>query len=59
MIVVSVFTKAAPEAQLRGLTFGSISPEDKAISRASWGKWDVIHSAIIVGITIAFYIYFW
>ena len=59
MIVVSVFTKAAPEAQLHGLTFGSISPEDKAISRASWGKWDVIHSVIIVGITVAFYIYFW
>lgn len=59
MIAVSMFTKAAPEAQLRGLTFGSVSAEDKAITRASWDKWDVVHSVIIVGITVAFYIYFW
>ncbi len=59
MIAVSMFTKAAPEAQLRGLTFGSVSAEDKAVTRASWDKWDVIHSVIIIGITVAFYIYFW
>ncbi len=59
MIVVSMFTKRASEAQLQGLTFGSISPEQKAISRASWDKWDVMHTAIILAITVAFYIYFW
>ncbi len=59
MIAVSMFTKAAPEAQLRGLTFGSVSPEEKAMTRQSWDKWDVIHTSIILTITILFYIYFW
>jgi len=59
MIAVSMFTKAAPEAQLRGLTFGSVSPEEKAMTRQSWDKWDVIHTSIILVITILFYIYFW
>jgi SSS family solute:Na+ symporter len=59
MIVVSMFTKRASEAQLQGLTFGSISKEQKALSRASWDKWDVMHTAIILAITVAFYLYFW
>lgn len=57
--VVSMFTPAAPAAQIQGLTFGSSTPEQKAASRASWNKWDVINSAIILLITMAFYIYFW
>ena len=59
MIVVSMFTKQASAEQIQGLTFGSTSPEQKAITRASWNKWDVIHSGIILLITVAFYIYFW
>jgi SSS family solute:Na+ symporter len=59
ILIVSAFTKEASAEQIAGLTFGSISPEDKAISRATWTKWDVIHSFTIIGITVAFYIYFW
>jgi len=59
VMVVSKFTKAAPTAQLVGLTFGSATDEQKAATRASWGVWDVVHSIIIVGITVVFYIYFW
>jgi SSS family solute:Na+ symporter len=59
MIVVSIFTKAASAEQIQGLTFGSTSPEQKAVTRASWDRWDVIHSVIILSITVAFYIYFW
>ncbi len=59
MVIVSIFTEKASEAQLAGLTFGSVTPEQKAVTRASWNSWDVIHSAIIIGITVAFYIYFW
>jgi SSS family solute:Na+ symporter len=59
IILVSLFTKRAPDAQIQGLTFGSISPEQKAATRASWDKWDVIHTCIILGITALFYIYFW
>jgi SSS family solute:Na+ symporter len=59
MVVVSFFTKAMDASKIQGLYFGSASAEQRAITRASWGKWDVIHSVIIVGVIIAFYIYFW
>ncbi|MBQ5972294.1 MAG: sodium:solute symporter [Prevotella sp.] len=59
VIVVSLMTKAPDENKIRGLVFGTATPEQKAASRASWNKWDVIHSCIILGITVAFYIYFW
>lgn len=57
--IISKFTPAAPAEQIQGLTFGSATPEQRAATRASWNKWDVIHSCIILGITAAFYIYFW
>lgn len=59
VMVVSRFTQPATEAQLQGITLASASVEDKAKTRASWNHWDVIHSAIILTITVAFYIYFW
>ncbi len=59
IIVVSQFTPKAEKAQLQGLTFASITPEQKAATRASWNHWDLIHTVIILGITTVFYIYFW
>ena len=59
VIVVSLFTKPAPAAQIEGLTFGSTTPEQKAASRASWNHWDIIHSAIILAVVVGFYIIFW
>ena len=59
MVVISYFTKKADPSQIDGLTFSSVSNEQKAILRASWTKWDVVHSIIIIGIILAFYIYFW
>ena len=59
MIVVSFFTKAKDLSAIQGLYFGSATPEQRAITRASWSKWDVINSIIIIGFIIAFYIYFW
>ncbi|MFB6342504.1 sodium:solute symporter [Saccharicrinis sp. FJH2] len=59
ILVVSAFTKPAPAEQIAGLTFSSVTAEQKAATRASWNQWDIINSAIIVGITVAFYIYFW
>ncbi len=59
MVVVSFFTKAKDLTATPGLYFGSASPEQRAITRASWSKWDVVNSAIIIAFIIAFYIYFW
>jgi SSS family solute:Na+ symporter len=56
--IISQFTAKPSLEKLQGLTFGFISPEQKAETRASWNKWDVINTAIIIGIIILFYIYF-
>jgi solute:Na+ symporter, SSS family len=59
MIVISFFTKKTDPAKLTGLVFGTASPEQKAITRASWNNWDVFHSIMIICIIVAFYVYFW
>jgi solute:Na+ symporter, SSS family len=59
MIVISFFTKQKDEAEIKGLTMASTSAEDRAETRASWNKWDVVHTGIILGCVIAFYAYFW
>ena len=58
-VVVSLFTKAPDEARIRGLVFGTSTAEQRAATRASWNSWDIINTIIILGITVAFYIYFW
>lgn len=59
VIVVSLFTKAPSAEKIQGLVFGTATAEQRAETRASWNKWDIIHTMIILGITVAFYIYFW
>ncbi|MCX6894406.1 MAG: sodium:solute symporter [Verrucomicrobia bacterium] len=58
MIVVSYMTEVPDAKQISGLTFATATAEDKAKTRASWGKLEVICSIIVlVCITFA-YIYF-
>ena len=59
MIIISYFTKEKDPNSIIGLTMGSATAEQRAEVRASWGKWDVINSAVIIVIIIAFYSYFW
>jgi SSS family solute:Na+ symporter len=59
MIVVSFFTPAAPEEQIRNLTYRSQTPEQMKEIRESWNVWDVVTSLIVVGLCVAFYIIFW
>lgn len=59
MVVVSMFTPKPDPVAIKGLYFGSATPEERAITRASWNKWDVINTAIIISVIVAFYIYFW
>lgn len=57
--IVSLCTQPKPEAEIKGLVFGTSTPEQIAATKRSWDKWDVIHTIIILSITVAFYIYFW
>ena len=59
IIVVSLCTKAPSEENIRGLVFGTATEAQKQETKASWNKWDIIHTAIILAITAAFYWYFW
>jgi SSS family solute:Na+ symporter len=59
MVAISFFTPKASDEQLKGLTYFSQSPEQKAETRASWSFVDIVTSAAVVATCIAFYIYFW
>ena len=59
VIFVSLITEAPDEKKIQGLVFGTSTPEQRAATRASWNTWDVIHTCIILGLTVAFYVYFW
>lgn len=59
VIIVSLCTKAPNPEQIQGLVFGTATPEQKAATRASWTRWDVIHSIIILSVIAVFYWYFW
>ncbi len=59
MIIVSYFTPRMDETKITGLYLGSATAEQKAVTRASWNTWDVVLSAIVIVVIIAFYAYFW
>jgi SSS family solute:Na+ symporter len=58
MVIVSLFSEKPSEQQLNGLTFATTVAADKASSRASWNKWDVILSLIVLLFVIAAFLYF-
>ena len=59
VIIVSLCTEAPEEKKIQGLVFGTSTPEQIEATRNSWNHWDIIHTVIILTITVAFYIYFW
>ncbi|MDE6653725.1 MAG: sodium:solute symporter, partial [Muribaculaceae bacterium] len=59
VVVVSLFTPAPDPKKIQGLVFGTSTPEQREVTRQSWNHWDIIHTVIILGITAAFYYYFW
>jgi SSS family solute:Na+ symporter len=58
MVLISLVTEKPGINQLR-YTYGAATAEEKTMTRASWGTWDVIHTIIILAIVVSFYIYFW
>jgi SSS family solute:Na+ symporter len=59
ILVVSKFTPPAPAEQVAGLTYKSVSAQQNADDRQTYGFWEIFHSCVIVGIIAAIYIYFW
>jgi SSS family solute:Na+ symporter len=58
MIVVSYATEAPRETEIVGLTAATVTPADRAATRASWNRWDVVASAVVLALIAAAYIYF-
>jgi SSS family solute:Na+ symporter len=58
MVVVSYATEVPSERQLVGLTFATITPEQRRESRASWSTLDLVTSGIVVMAIIGAYLYF-
>jgi SSS family solute:Na+ symporter len=58
VVIVSLLTPRPAAEKLRGLSYATATDEDRRVTRASWNKWDVIHTCIILGLILAAYLYF-
>jgi SSS family solute:Na+ symporter len=58
MIVVSYLTPAPAADRIAGLTYATVSTEDRAASRRSWNRWDVVNSGIVLFLILLAYLYF-
>jgi SSS family solute:Na+ symporter len=58
MVVASYLSAAPSDAKINGLTFATTSAADRAKSRASWTRWDVIASCGVLALILAAYLYF-
>ena len=58
LIGVSYLSPAPPAERLSGLTWATVSAEHRRASRDSWNRWDVIHSAVVLALILAAYLYF-
>jgi len=58
MIGVSYATEPPNREQLSGLTYGTLTPEDKASSRASWTRGDVAATVLVLALILLAYLFF-
>ena len=57
-LLVSYATRKPDYASIEGLTYSTLTAEDRRASRASWNAKDVVLSVLLVLIILAIYIYF-
>jgi SSS family solute:Na+ symporter len=58
MVAVSYATRAPSLEKIQGLTFATLSEEDRLKSRSSWGWRDVGASGLVLLAILAAYLYF-
>jgi SSS family solute:Na+ symporter len=58
MFAVSYATAAPAPEQLAGLTYATVAAEDRAKSRDSWSRREVVLSVVVVLLIICVYLYF-
>ncbi len=58
MVLASYATRAPSEERIRGLTYGTLTEEQRRESRSSWSAIDVIASCVVLVAIVAAYVYF-
>jgi solute:Na+ symporter, SSS family len=58
MLAVSYATAAPSLEQIKGLTYGTVTDEQRRQSRTSWSWWDVFTSAMVLAGIATAYLYF-
>ncbi len=58
MFIVSYASVPPSEQQIVGLTYETVTPAQKAATRASWNRLDVINTCVVLALILAVYIYF-
>jgi len=58
MVAVSYATEEPSYDKITGLTYQTVTEEHRKESRASWNKWDVIFSSLVIIFILMAYIYF-
>jgi SSS family solute:Na+ symporter len=57
-IIVSYATKPPEYIRISGLTFSTLTEQDRLENRSSWNWKDVVLSILMIGLIIAIYMYF-
>jgi len=58
IVLASLTAPQQPDEEIEGLTYGAITPEQKAENRASWGMPEVLGSVGVLALVIGIYLYF-
>lgn len=58
IVILSLATAKPEEKNIDGLTYSSLTQEDKTAIRESWNQWDVIATGVVLGLVALVYIYF-
>jgi SSS family solute:Na+ symporter len=58
LLVVSWCTAVPPGEKISGLAYGTTQPEDRLQSQASWNRYDLLLSLLVVVFIVAIFLYF-
>ena len=51
-VVVSLLTPAPAPEQIKGLTYSTVTQEQKDANRNSYNVWDIVLSLVVIGIVV-------
>lgn len=58
VVGVSLLTAAPAPERLKGLSYATVTGEQREASRSSWNKWDVLATGFVLFMILSIYLYF-